>query len=171
MAEAHQPLSGWWGHARPFAFEAEYDAHPGIEKFLCGTQPIISLYGVKAGLDAVDGLSIDLVRQKSLALGRLFMELCEPLCDAYGLVLASPRDDQLRGSQVSFTFKHGYAVVRAMIDRGVIGDFREPGLMRFGLAPLYLRYADIGRAVEVMESCLKDQVWLDPNYSNRSAVT
>ncbi len=171
IADARQPLSGWWGHARPFAFEAAYEAHPGIEKFLCGTQPIISLHGVKAGLDALDGVDMAVVREKSLALSRLFMDMCEPLCQHHGLTLATPRDDGDRGSQVSYTFEHGFAVIRAMIQRGVVGDFREPGLMRFGFAPLYLRYADIRRAVEVLKSCLEDKVWLDPAYSDRPAVT
>jgi len=171
LEEARQPLSGWWGHARPFAFEAEYEAHPGIEKFLCGTQPIISLRGVQAGLDALDGVSQSALREKSLSLTHLFMDLCEPLCRDYGLVPGTPREDRQRGSQVSFTFEHGYAVIRAMIERGVVGDFREPGLMRFGFAPLYLSHADIKRAVEIMESCLADRVWLDPAYQVRSPVT
>ncbi len=171
IKEARQPLSGWWGHARPFAFEAKYDAHPGIEKFLCGTQPIISMQGVKAGLDVLDGVSIETVREKSLALSRLFIDLCDPLCEAHGLALVSPRDDEKRGSQVSFTFEHGYAVIRAMVERGVVGDFREPGLMRFGFAPLYLQYADVARAVGVLQACLEDKVWLDPAYSTRPAVT
>ena len=171
IGPARQPLSGWWGHARPFAFEPGFDANPGIEKFHSGTQPILSMQGVKCGLDALDGVTIEAVREKSQGLGRLFIELTDPLCEKFGLVLASPRDDELRGSQVSFTFEHGYAVVRAMIERGVVGDFREPGLMRFGLAPLYLQYADIARAVGVLASCLEDKVWLNPVYATRSAVT
>ncbi len=171
LADARQPLSGWWGHARPFAFEAEYGAHPGIEKFLCGTQPILSMGGVRAGLDALEGVGIETVREKSLKLTGLFMDLCAPLCAEYGLELATPREDVLRGSQVSFTFEHGYAVIRAMIERGVIGDFREPGLMRFGFAPLYLRYADIARAVEIMGRCLSEMVWQNPAYATRAAVT
>jgi kynureninase len=170
IAEARQPLSGWWGHARPFAFEPEFDAHGGIEKFLCGTQPIISMRGVEAGLDALDGVGMEMVREKSLALTDLFMELCEPLCQEYGLRLVTPRNDS-RGSQVSFIFEHGYAVIRAMIERGVIGDFREPGLMRFGFAPLYLRYVDIHQAVKIMADCLAGEVWKIEAYSNRAAVT
>ncbi len=171
IADARQPLSGWWGHARPFAFEARYDAHPGIEKFLCGTQPIISLAGVGAALDALEGVSMDALREKSLRLTRLFMDLSEPLYQKYGISLTTPREDRLRGSQVSFTFEHGYAVIRALAERGVIGDFREPGLMRFSFAPLYLRYADVARAVEIMGECLAEKVWQDPAYATRSAVT
>lgn len=168
--KARQPLSGWWGHARPFAFEPTYDAHSGIEKFLCGTQPILSMRGVACGLDALQGVSMQAVREKSLRLTSLFMNLCEPLCDKYGLTLVTPENDQ-RGSQVSFTFEHGFAVIRAMIERGVIGDFREPGLMRFGFAPLYIRYQDVARAVEVLEDCLKAEVWNDPAYASRPTVT
>jgi len=171
IQNARQPLSGWWGHARPFAFEPGYEAHAGIEKFLCGTQPIISLHGVKAGLDAFEGVSLAKVREKSSALGRLFMERCAPLCEKHGLTLQSPENDDHRGSQVSYAFDHGYAVIRAMTRRGVIGDFREPGLMRFGFAPLYLRYADVERAADILKTCLEDKVWLDPAYSERPAVT
>ncbi len=171
IENARQPLSGWWGHARPFAFEPAYEAHPGIEKFLCGTQPIISLHGVRAGLDALDGVGMAAVREKSLALSRLFMELCQPLGQTHGLTLASPMDDDKRGSQVSYSFEHGFAVIRAMTLRGVVGDFREPGLMRFGFAPLYLRYADVERAADVLKSCLEDKVWRDPAYGKRPAVT
>ena len=167
---ARQPLSGWWGHARPFAFEPGFDAHPGIEKFLCGSQPIISMAGVESGLDALEGVSIEAVREKSLTLTDLFISLCEPLCQEYGLVLETPGDTQ-RGSQVSFPFEHGFAVIRAMCDRGVIGDFREPDLMRFGFAPLFLRYADVTRAVEILEDCLKEKVWKNPAYTTRPAVT
>ncbi len=171
LNDARQPLSGWWGHARPFAFEPAYDAHPGIEKFLCGSQPIISLHGVKAGLGAMEGVSMADIRQKSLALTGLFMDRCAPLCEAYGLVLNTPQDDAGRGSQVSYTFEHGFAVIRAMIDRGVVGDYRQPGLMRFGFAPLYLRYQDVINAAETLKSCLQDKVWQNPKYNERSAVT
>lgn len=170
IGEARQPLSGWWGHARPFAFEPAYAPHPGIEKFLCGTQPILSMGGVELGLDAFEGADISDIRAKSLALTGLFMDLTAPLCDRYGLAPVTP-PDEARGSQVSLIFEHGYAVVRAMIERGVIGDFREPGLMRFGFAPLYIRYTDVARAARVLEDCLREKVWNDPAYSDRGAVT
>lgn len=170
IANARHPLSGWWGHARPFAFEPGFEAHPGIEKFLCGTQPILSMRGVESGLDAMDAIAIEAIREKSLRLTGLFMDLCEPLCETDGLKLVTPRDE-MRGSQVSFMFENGFAVIRALIERGVIGDFREPGLMRFGFAPLYLSFADVARAVDILNDCLKEKVWENPAYSQCGSVT
>ena len=169
--DARQPLSGWWGHAAPFAFERDFRPTAGIRRFLCGTQPILSMKGVEASLDVFEKLDLQAVRRKSQELTEHFIALVEqhPSCGA--LELVSPRDADQRGSQVSFSFEHGYPVVRAMIERGVIGDFRAPDVMRFGLAPFYLRFADLYDAVEAMAACLDNQVWHDDRYARRETVT
>ena len=170
-AAARQPLSGWWGHAEPFAFEADFTPDAGIKRFLCGTQPVISMRGVECGLDAMRGTEVAGIRAKSQALTALFMARLEPLCAKYGMTIVTPRDPERRGSQVAIAFEHGYALVQAMIARGVIGDFRAPDIMRFGFAPLYLRHQDVWDAADVMAECLAAQVWQDPRFTRRAAVT
>jgi len=170
-AAARQPLSGWWGHAEPFAFEADFTPDAGIKRFLCGTQPVISMRGVECGLDAMRGAEIARIRAKSQALTALFMARLEPLCTKYGMTILTPRDPERRGSQVAIAFEHGYALVQAMIACGVIGDFRAPDIMRFGFAPLYLRHRDVWDAAAVMAECLAGEVWRDPRFTRRAAVT
>lgn len=169
--QARQPLSGWWGHAAPFAFEGGFRPAAGIKRFLVGTQSILGLKGVEAALDVFDDVDIESIRAKSRRMGDVFTELVEQHPDCEALRLVSPRENDHRGSQVAFDFKDGYPVIRAMIEQGVIGDFREPGLMRFGLAPLYLTYAELFDAVQVMGDCMRRQVWTDPKYQTREAVT
>ena len=152
-----QPLSGWWGHAAPFAFTPDYQPAPGITRYQCGTQPILSLTALEVGLDtvlaagAMGGMAA--LRRKSLALTRLFMELVSEWADRHELGIATPQLDDRRGSQVSLTRREGgYAIVQALISRGVIGDYRagdgdqHPDILRFGFTPLYIGYAEIGRA-------------------------
>jgi len=170
-ASARQPLSGWWAHAAPFAFESGFRPVDGIGRFLVGTQSVLALKGVEGALDFFAGVGMAAVRAKSQALGDAFIRLVEQHPDCAGLKLASPRNAEKRGSQASFLFDHGYPVVRAMVEAGVIGDFREPGLMRFGLAPFYLRFADLFDAVECMAGCMRREVWRDPRYVRREAVT
>ncbi|HEY3793446.1 MAG TPA: kynureninase [Bradyrhizobium sp.] len=174
VAKPHQrsashPLSGWWGHAAPFAFDSEFKPDAGIKRFLCGTPPIISLRGVEAALDALDGVKLKALREKSLALTELFIARISAVLPDLDIV--TPRQPSLRGSQVSIAFEQGYAVVQAMIERGVIGDFRAPDIMRFGFAPLYLRFVDVWDAVEIMAECIRDEVWHEPRYRERLAVT
>jgi kynureninase len=169
QASASHPLSGWWGHAAPFAFDPEFKPDAGIKRFLCGTPPIISLRGVEAALDALDGVEPGALREKSLALSELF--IARILADLPGLDIVTPRLPSVRGSQVSIAFEHGYAVVQAMIERGVIGDFRAPDIMRFGFAPLYLRFQDVWDAVEIMAASIRAEVWREPRYRERMAVT
>ena len=169
QAAAKHPLSGWWGHAAPFAFDRDFRPDAGIRRFLCGTPPIISLRGVDAALDALEGAEVAALRRKSLALTELFMARLSMLLPDLDIV--TPRDPSLRGSQVAITFDHGYAVVQAMIERGVIGDFRAPDIMRFGFAPLYLRFRDVWDAAEILAECIRAEVWKDPRYSQRLAVT
>ena len=137
QAAAQHPLSGWWGHAAPFAFDRDFRPDAGIKRFLCGTQPIISLRGVDVALDAMQGVEVAALREKSLALTDLFMARVAELLPSLDIV--TPRQSSLRGSQVAISFDKSYAVVQAMIERGVIGDFRAPDIMRFGFAPLYVR--------------------------------
>jgi kynureninase len=169
QADARHPLSGWWGHAAPFAFEREFAPDVGIKRFLCGTPPIISLRGIDVALDALDGIEIAAIRQKSFALTDLFIARVNALLPQ--LTIVSPRDAKLRGSQVSIAFDKGYAVVQAMIERGVIGDFRAPDIMRFGFAPLYIGHADVWDAAEILAECVRTEVWRDPRYDRKLAVT
>jgi kynureninase len=169
LALAHNPLSGWWGHAAPFSFERDFRPDPGIRRFLCGTQPILSLRGVEAALDALEGVEIADLRRKSSALTELFMARVATLLPE--LETVSPRDPALRGSQVAFRFAEGYPVVQAMIERGVIGDFRAPDIMRFGLAPAYLSYGEVWDAAEILAECVRGEVWREPRYRRRHAVT
>ena len=176
VARAHhdglrQPLSGWWSHADPFAFSPDYVAAPGIAAMLTGTQPILSMRALVAALDAFDGIDMAAVRQKSMALTDLFIALVEERCPDSGLALATPRDAAGRGSQVSFRHDQGYAVMQALIARGVVGDFRAPDILRFGFAPLYIGFADVWNAVEVLRDVLDSGAWRDPAFARRSGVT
>lgn len=168
---ATQPLSGWWGHAAPFAFEQDFRPTEGVRRFLCGTQPILSMTGLAASLDIFDTLDMQAVRRKSQSLTGLFIDLVDQHPGCQMLELASPRDASIRGSQVSYAFENGYPVVRAMIEKGVIGDFRAPDIMRFGLAPYYLSHADIYDAVGIMADCIARKVWLDERYTEMETVT
>jgi kynureninase len=170
-AHLTQPLSGWWGHAAPFAFETAYRPEPGIRRLMCGTQPILSMRAMQASIDLWDDISIADVRSKSMALTRLFIDLVETSCRGHGLTLVSPRDDALRGSQVSFAHAHGYPIMQNLIARGVIGDFRAPNLIRFGFAPLYVSQRDVHDAVVILKDILDSGSWHDPAYAALSAVT
>ena len=174
VAKTHQtaaqhPLSGWWGHAAPFAFDRDFRPDAGIKRFLCGTQPIISLRGVDAALDAMEGVEVAALRRKSLALTELFIARVTELLPSLDIV--TPRQSSLRGSQVGVSFDNGYAVVQAMIERGVIGDFRAPDLMRFGFAPLYVRFQDVWDAAEILASCISAEVWRDTRFNRQLDVT
>ena len=154
QARFRQPLSGWWGHAAPFAMDPGYTPADGIARALCGTQPILSLALVECGLDIFAQTSMEAIRRKSLALTDLFIALVEQRCASHPLGLVTPREHARRGSQVSFTHPHGYAVMQALIARGVIGDYREPAIMRFGFTPLYTGFADVWDAVEILRDIL-----------------
>ncbi len=169
LPNVSQPLSGWWGHAQPFAFDTGFAPDAGIRKFLCGTQPILSFRALEAGLDIISGLDMAQVRAKSLSLTSLFIELVEAKVPA--LKLASPRENALRGSQVSFTHPEAYPIVQALIERGVVGDFRMPNVLRFGFSPLYLSHMDVVHAVEILREIMEGDVWKAPRFQARSAVT
>jgi kynureninase len=177
-----QPLAGWWGHATPFEFTPDYRPAPGITRYLCGTQPILSLAALECGLDVfaaaepLGGMSA--LRAKSLALTDLFIELVEQRCSHHGLGLATPRVHAQRGSQVCLTRDTGaFAIVQALIARGVIGDFRagdggrHPDILRFGFTPLYLGFEDVWQAVEHLRQVLDNAEWTRPEFNQKHAVT
>ncbi|MCA1855135.1 kynureninase [Massilia oculi] len=167
-AFAH-PLTGWWSHAQPFAMAHGFAACEGIGRALCGTQPVVSLALVECGLEVFEETSMDAIRAKSLALTDLFIELVESHCAGHPLGLVTPREHARRGSQASFTHPHGYAVMQALIGRGVIGDYREPAIMRFGFTPLYTSFADVWDAVAILKDILDSQAY--DIRAERSAVT
>ena len=169
QARFTQPLSGWWGHAAPFAMAPDFAPVAGIGRALCGTQPVVSLALVESGLEVFEQTSMAAIRDKSLALTDLFIELVEQRCADHPLGLVTPREHARRGSQVSFTHPHGYAVMSALIARGVIGDYREPAIMRFGFTPLYTSYTEVWDAVEILRDIL-DRKDYDVD-AKRDAVT
>ena len=184
-----QPLAGWWGHAAPFEFTSDYRAAPGITRYLCGTQPIISMAALECGLDifgaaqAAGGMAA--LRTKSLALTDLFIELVEQHCSGHGLGLATPREHAQRGSQVCLTRDPGldgatsgaYAMVQALTARGVIGDFRagdgqaHKDILRFGFTPLYIGFEDVWHAVQHLKIVLEQREWTRPEFNQNHAVT
>ncbi len=171
-----QPLAGWIGHAAPFEFQPGYRPAPGIARYLVGTPPILSLAALECGVDTVLAAEafggIAALRAKSLALTRLFVELVEARCAGHGLELVTPRDDARRGSQVSLRRADGgYAIVQALIARGVVGDFRAPDVLRFGFTPLYTRFVDVFDAVEHLREVLESGQWREPRFHQPATVT
>ena len=177
-----QPLAGWWGHAAPFEFTPDYRPAAGISRYLCGTQPILSMVALECGLDTVlaaeplGGMAA--LRKKSLALTDLFIQLVEERCAGEGLGLATPREHVKRGSQVCLTRQEGaYAIVQALIARGVIGDFRAGDggkhldILRFGFTPLYIGFEDVWNAVEHLRQVLETAQWQRPEFNQKNAVT
>ena len=162
-------LPGWLGHAQPFAFDLDYRPAEGIRRFRVGTPPVIQMAALDAALDVWDIASIGDVRARSLELSRRLIAGVEAACPA--LTLASPRDDAHRGSQVSFRHPEGYAIMQALIADGVIGDFRAPDILRFGVTPLYVGEAEIDRCIETLSRILSQDLWDDPAHRRRQAVT
>ena len=165
------PLSGWTGHARPFAMEGSYEAAPGIDRMRNGTPPMLSMLALEAALGAFDGLSMSDVRAKSLSLTSLFLELADDVLAPLGFEAVTPRADDERGSQVSLRHASAYAVVQALIARRVVGDYRDPDLVRLGFAPLYVRHVDVVRAVEQIVAVVEAGEQDDPKYAVRTVVT
>jgi len=177
-----QPLSGWWGHAAPFEFTPGYSPAPGITRYLCGTQPMLSLAALECGLDVFGAAAVlggmAALRSKSLALTDLFITLVEERCAGQGLGLVTPRAHAHRGSQVCLSRSEGaYAIVQALIARGVIGDFRagdgaaHPDILRFGFTPLYIGFEDVWHAVEHLKQVLETGEWQRPEFNQKHAVT
>lgn len=171
-----QPLSGWLGHAAPFAFTPDYRPAPGIARFVCGTPPMLSLAALECGVDtvlaaaAVGGLPA--LRAKALALGDLFIALVEARCAGHALTVVTPRAHDARGSQVALArAEDGYAIMQALIARGVVGDFRAPDILRFGLTPLYTRFVDVWDAIDRLGQVLDHGEWREPRFQRQAAVT
>ncbi|MGI9370195.1 MAG: kynureninase [Ruegeria sp.] len=162
-------LSGWLGHEAPFAFDLDYRPGSGIERMRVGTPPVIQMAALESAMDVWDMADIADVRARSIDLTELFVKLVEASCPE--LTLASPRDPQKRGSQVSFLFAEGYAVMQALIARGVIGDFRAPDTMRFGFTPLYIDETDVTKAAEILSDIMRNATWDKPEYKVRQKVT
>jgi kynureninase len=171
LASSVSPLSGWMGHARPFDFLDPYAPAPGIERFLCGTPPVLGVLSLECGVDLLLEAGTAALQAKSEALCQLFITLVEEMCGGHDLRLLSPTDARQRGSHLAYAHPNGYAVMRALIDRGVIGDFRAPDCLRFGLVPLYTRYEDVWHAVATLRDVLQTQCWSEPRYAVRAAVT
>ena len=170
---ARQPITGWIGHAAPFAMARDYEPAPGIGQWASGTPPVLALSALDAALAAFDGVSPEQLRNASLSLTDLFLRLLdERFSERWPeLEVVTPRSHDRRGSQVSFRHPHAYGVVQALIARGVIGDFRDPDIARFGFAPLYVRHVDVYDAIGHLEEVLAGEEYADPAYSSRNVVT
>jgi kynureninase len=162
--EARPAITGWNGHARPFDFAVPYSPAAGIGRFRVGTPAILSMAGLEASLDVWADVDLSSVRAKSLALTDLFIELVDSELRDLGVAVVTPREHHRRGSHVSLVTEHGRAKMQALIERGVVGDFRAPDLMRFGFTPLYTRYTDVWDAVHVIADVLRTDVWRDARF-------
>jgi kynureninase len=176
VADARQPLSGWFGHRDPFAFDVAYAPAPGIRRFITGTQQVLSLVALDEALKIWEGVSMREVREKSMAQTSRFLErveagVAEAGAEASELRCVSPREATVRGGHVSFAHPNGYAIVQALIAAGIIGDFRAPDLMRFGFSPLYLSFAEIDRAADALVQILVTRSWDQPRFTARRTVT
>lgn len=169
MDDVKPALAGWMGHDAPFAFEQHYRPAGSIERMRVGTPPVVQMSALEAALSVWQGVDMQDLRAASIRLSERFIAEVEARCPQ--LTLASPRDPQARGSQVSFAFESGYAVMQALIERDVIGDFRAPNLVRFGFTPLYIDEQDVVDAVDILQNILDNNVWKDPKYQTTNAVT
>ena len=165
----HQPLTGWFGHEVPFAFSDDYSPAPGIGRLQCGTPPILGLAALEVGVDLVAEIGVDRLARKSRALSEFFLEALGEW--GLDLELVSPLDSAARGSQLSFRHAEAYAICQALIARGVIGDFRDPDILRLGFAPAYLRFADMAEAAQHLVEVLANGEWQREEFQERAAVT
>jgi len=176
VAERHQaalrsPLTGWMGHAAGFDFVDDYQPADGIARFLCGTPSVLAMLALEVGVDLVAEAGMPALAAKSRKLCSAFVEAVESRCVGSGLTLVTSRDDAVRGSQVSFAHPDAYPIMQALIERGVIGDFRAPDILRFGFTPLYVGFKDVGHAADILADILSSGMWRAPRFSERSAVT
>ena len=167
VSRLETPLPGWMGHARPFAFEPDYEPAGGIARFASGTPPILSLSALSGALEVFEGLDLGLVHDKAGALGDLVIARADRL----GLEIASPRDAARRGGHVSLIHPNGYEIVQALIHRGILADYRDPATIRFGVSPLYLSFCDVWDAMDALEDILTRRTWDDPVFRKRTPVT
>jgi kynureninase len=171
LASAENPLTGWQGHAAPFSFDIDYKPAATIEKFRCGTPPVLSYLPLLESLAIFEATDMASLRAKSLALTGYFMELADRHLAPHGLVTITPREDAERGSQVSLTHANGWPIMQALIASGVVGDFRAPDILRFGFTPLYTSFEDVQGAVAALAAILETGVWRDPGYAEQKLVT
>lgn len=171
QAALQSPLTGWMGHAEPFRFDDDYRPAPGIARFLCGTPSVLAVEALEVGVDIFNAASMAAVAEKSQALCALFIARMEERCAGFGLQLVTPRDAAARGSHVSFAHPESYPIMQAMIERGVIGDFRAPDILRCGFTPLYLGFEDVWRAVEIIHDILASGAWRAERFQTRARVT
>lgn len=171
LAAFEQPLSGWFGHEAPFAMRDDFAPAGDIRRALTGTPSVVATQLLSVGLDTFADTTMAELRAKSVALTQLFIELVESRLPDAGFELVSPRNADERGSQVAFAHAEGYAIMQALIDRGVIGDFRAPDILRFGFAPLYVRFTDVWDSVECLKDIMDKRSWDQPKYHERHAVT
>ena len=166
-----QPIAGWHGHAQPFGFAHDFAPDPGIARMLVGTAPQLSLLALEEALTVFEDVDMGALRRKGQDLGDLFIRLVDQELAAHGFGIASPRDAAARGSQVSLTHPQGYAIMQAIIDRGTIGDFRAPDILRFGFAGLYVSHADVWDAVATLRDVMESGAWDTAGYRAVKAVT
>ena len=168
-ADFKQPLTGWFGHARPFAFSDDYEGAPGVEQLQCGTSPVLGLTALEVGVELIAEIGVDRLHEKSRALSEFFLE-CMAM-HGVSIDLVSPASSGQRGSQLSFRHPEAYAICQALIARGVIGDFRDPDILRLGFAPAYLRFEDIAQAAQHLAEVLESGEWQRAEFQARSKVT
>jgi kynureninase len=171
QAMLRSPITGWFGHAAPFDFDDGFCPAGDINRFLSGTPPVLGLMALETGIDLMLEAPRDLLFQKSQALCSLFIDQVDARCAGHGLEVVTTRDAAQRGSHVSLRHRQGYPIVQALIAQGIIGDFRAPDILRFGFAPLYLRFADIWLAVDALRQVLETQSWDQETFRTRAAVT
>ncbi len=171
MGGFRQPLSGWFGHRAPFDFDPSYAPSSNIEQYLCGTPPVLAMVAMDEAMSLWDDVDMTAVRAKSVTLCDLFIQEVDSFADEFGLKLVTPRDADRRGSQVSYSCDNGYAIMQALIARGVIGDFRAPDIIRFGMTPLYLKFAEVKQAAAILRDILETRAWDAPEFQVRGAVT
>lgn len=174
VAERHHaalvnPISGWMGHAAPFAFSDDYAPAPGVSRLLAGTPPVLAMAALECGVELMAEIGIEPLVAKSRALSEFFRAAMAVHCP--GLACVSPADPRARGSQLSYRHEEAYALCQALIARGVIGDFREPDVLRFGFAPAYVSFTDCARAVEALAEVLASGEWQREEFRKRAAVT
>lgn len=170
-AALNQPLKGWHGHAQPFAFVDGYVAGKGMDQMLVGTASQLGLIALEAALEAFEGVDMHVLRRKSEALSELFIKLVDQELSAFSFGLATPRETSQRGSQVALTHPEAYAIMQAVIARGVIGDFRAPDILRFGFASLYVSFTDIWHTIAHLKAVMATNEWQAPQFMQRKAVT
>ena len=171
IKKVSQPLTGWMGHIQPFKFVVNYQPANDICKYICGTPPIIAYKAIEGGLAVFEQVSMNVVREKSIQISEMFIQLMLQECIKFGFELFSPRNAKQRGSQVSFTHGSGFPIMQALISHGVVGDFRQPNILRFGFSPLYMRFEDVWDAVICLREIMQTKEWQSEQFNKRGYVT